>query len=60
MGEGAAVYHLHAAGSDEGAPATRTTEVRILVGKDNVYVGVICFDSDPSKIIVSQARRDAP
>ena len=24
-----------------------------------VYIGIICFDSDPSKIIVSQARRDA-
>ena len=24
-----------------------------------MYVGIICFDSDPSRIIVSQARRDA-
>ena len=43
----------------EGAPATEKTEVRLIVGKGNVYVGIICFDSDPSKIIVSQARRDA-
>ncbi len=43
----------------EGAPASEKTEVRIIVGKGNVYVSVIAFDSDPSKIIVSQARRDA-
>jgi hypothetical protein len=44
---------------DEGAPASERTEVRILVGKGTLYVGIIAFDSDPSKIIVSQARRDA-
>ncbi len=43
----------------EGAPASEKTEVRMIVGKGNVYVSIIAFDSDPSKIIVSQARRDA-
>ena len=43
----------------EGAPASEKTEVRIIVGTGTVYVSVIAFDSDPSKIIVSQARRDA-
>src|SRR5262245_27982997 len=43
----------------EGAPASEKTEVRVIVGKGTVYVGIIAFDSDPSKIIVSQARRDA-
>jgi hypothetical protein len=43
----------------EGAPASEKTEVRIIVGNGNVYIGIIAFDSDPSKIIVSQARRDA-
>jgi hypothetical protein len=43
----------------EGAPASEKTEVRVIVGKGNVYISVIAFDSDPSKIIVSQARRDA-
>ena len=43
----------------EGAPASEKTEVRVIVGNGNVYVGIIAFDSDPSKIIVSQARRDA-
>jgi len=43
----------------EGAPATERTEVRLVVGRGNVYIGIICFDGDPGKIIVSQARRDA-
>ena len=43
----------------EGAPASETTEVRMIVGQGNVYVSIIAFDRDPSKIIVSQARRDA-
>lgn len=43
----------------EGAPASEKTEVRMIVGKGNVYIGIIAFDRDPSKIIVSQARRDA-
>jgi hypothetical protein len=43
----------------EGAPASERTEVRVVVGNGNVYVGIIAFDRDPSKIIVSQARRDA-
>jgi hypothetical protein len=43
----------------EGAPATEKTEIRVIVGKGNVYVGIVAFDSDPSKIIVSQSRRDA-
>jgi len=31
----------------EGAPASERTEVRVIVGKGNVYVGIIAFDSDP-------------
>jgi hypothetical protein len=43
----------------EGAPASERTEVRVLYDKANLYIGVICFDSDPTKIIVNQSRRDA-
>ena len=42
-----------------GEPATERTEVRLLFGPTAVYVSFICFDADPSKIIVSQAKRDA-
>lgn len=44
---------------NEGEPASERTEVRVLFDRRNVYVSVICFDSEPGKIIVSQSRRDA-
>ncbi len=43
----------------EGRPASERTEVRILYDSRNLYVGVVCFDSDPSGIIVTDARRDS-
>jgi hypothetical protein len=43
----------------EGAPASERTEVRVVFDKSTVYVGIICFDSEPGKIIVNQSRRDA-
>lgn len=43
----------------EGAPASEKTEIRLMLGKGMLYISMVCFDSDPSKIIVSQARRDA-
>ena len=44
---------------DEGQPASQKTEVRILIDDVNLYLGVICFDDDPSQIVVNQSRRDA-
>ncbi len=43
----------------EGRPATERTEVRILFDEDAVYVGAILYDSDPSGIIATDARRDS-
>jgi hypothetical protein len=43
----------------EGEPASEKTEVRLLYDDRYVYVGVICYDSDPSQINVSDTRRDA-
>jgi hypothetical protein len=43
----------------EGEPATERTEVRVVFDRANLYIGVICFDSEPGKIVVSQSRRDA-
>ncbi|MBI1873633.1 MAG: carbohydrate binding family 9 domain-containing protein [Acidobacteria bacterium] len=43
----------------EGAPASERTEVRVLFDQGQMYIGVICFDREPGKIIVSQARRDS-
>lgn len=41
----------------ESSPATRKTEVRILFGTDNVYVGAILYDS-PDEIENTLGRRD--
>jgi hypothetical protein len=44
---------------NDGAPATERTEIRFLLDRQNLYIGVICFDDDPENILVSQSRRDA-
>ncbi len=44
---------------DEGQPASERTEVRIVYSGDTVYVGVVCYDADPSSIIMSDSRRDS-
>jgi len=44
---------------DDGRPATERTEIRFLLDARTLYVGVISFDSEPDKIVVSQSRRDA-
>ena len=45
---------------NEGEPVSERTEVRIIFTNDTLYIGAILYDSDPSGIIVSDARRDAP
>ncbi|MFC1551498.1 DUF5916 domain-containing protein [Candidatus Latescibacterota bacterium] len=42
----------------EGVPESETTEVRIMYDTENLYIGVICFDSDPSKIIANELSVD--
>src|SRR3990172_10651674 len=44
----------------EGEAATQNTEVRILYDDSTLHVGAICFDSDPSGIVVTDSRRDSP
>jgi hypothetical protein len=44
---------------DEGKAATEKTEVRVLYDERALYISVICFDSEPDKIVVTQGRRDA-
>ncbi len=43
---------------DFGVPATERTEVRIVFGRENLYMGVICFDSKPEELHGYQRRRD--
>ena len=40
-----------------GAPATDRTEVRVLYDDDNFYVGIICFDPEPSRIVIKELKR---
>jgi len=44
---------------NEGDTATERTEIRFLLDRDNLYIGVICFETDLAGILVSQSRRDA-
>lgn len=44
---------------DEGRPATEETEVRVLYTSGTLYIGVVCYDRDPSQIIIGDNRRDA-
>jgi len=44
---------------DEGAPASERTEVRIAYNADTLFVAVVCYDSDPSGIVVVEGRRDS-
>ncbi len=43
---------------DPGRPASFPTEVRVLYDEDALYVGVVCHDPEPGKIVRRMARRD--
>lgn len=42
-----------------GAPASERTEIRVGYTNGMLYVSVVCFDSEPQNIVVSDSRRDA-
>ena len=42
----------------EGGPPTEKTEVRILYTRNAIYFGVHCYDSEPSRIVATELRRD--
>lgn len=42
----------------EGEPATEPTEIKILYDDQYFYIGVVCFDSQPDKIVANEMRRD--
>ncbi len=43
---------------NEGEAATEKTEVRILYTRHAVYFGIHCYDSEPSRIVATELRRD--
>ncbi len=42
----------------ESAPASEKTEVRIAYNRNNLYIGVMLYDSEPTGIIAYQKQRD--
>lgn len=42
-----------------GFAASEKTEIRIGYTKTTFYLAVVCFDAEPDKLVVSDARRDA-
>lgn len=45
---------------NHGDAASERTEVRVVYTDRALYVGVVCYDREPERIIVSDSRRDAP
>lgn len=43
----------------DGNPATEKTEAKIIRNGENIYFGIICYDSEPDKIVSNEMRRDA-
>jgi len=43
---------------NEGEPATEKTTVQIVYDDEALYFGVMCYDSEPDKIVARLARRD--
>jgi hypothetical protein len=41
------------------SPASERTEVKLLADKENLYIGVLCHDSAPDKVVGTQMARDA-
>jgi len=42
-----------------GQPASERTDIRIAYTATTFFVSVVCYDSEPDKLVVSDARRDA-
>tara|TARA_Y100000590_G_scaffold188339_2_gene214656 strand:- start:5643 stop:7865 length:2223 start_codon:yes stop_codon:yes gene_type:complete len=43
---------------NEGAPSTEKSEVYVIYDENNLYIGAMLYDSDPSGILAYQKRRD--
>ncbi len=43
---------------EEGSPETEHTTVRVLYDNNALYVGVMCYDKEPGKIVSQLTRRD--
>lgn len=41
-----------------GAPTPFTSEVRVLVSRDAIYIGFVCHDPEPSRVAIHTMQRD--
>jgi hypothetical protein len=44
---------------NSGFPSTERTEIRIGLTPNTFYLAVVCYDKEPERLVVSDARRDA-
>ncbi len=44
---------------DTGSAPSERTEVKLLRDEDNLYIGVIAYDSEPNRVVATQMVRDA-
>ena len=44
---------------DEGEPASQVTQIAVVFTAEALYLGVVCHDREPGRIIVADARRDS-
>lgn len=44
---------------DFGQPATEKTEVRFVFSRNSLYMGVVCYDSEPDRLMGNTMLRDA-
>jgi len=42
----------------EADPSTERTEFRLLYDRKNLYIGIICYDTDSDKILATERQRD--
>ena len=42
----------------QGAPSSEQTEFRVLFDQKNLYIGVVCYDSQPDGILATERQRD--
>ena len=43
----------------EGEPSTELTEFRVLYNRQTIYIGIICYDSEPDRILATERQRDS-
>ena len=44
---------------DQGHDASENTDIKVAYSSSTLFIGVVCYDSEPEKLVVTDARRDA-